>query len=114
MPKAAVTIWHKPNCSTSRNALARLKAKGIAPEIYLYVEEKPSKTELEAVLKKLKLKPSELLRRKEPEAKALEGKTEAQILAAMAKNAILIERPLIISKKGAVIGRPIEALDAVI
>jgi arsenate reductase len=114
MPKSTVTIWHKPNCSTSRNALKRLKEKGIEPELYLYVDKKPSKAEIEALLKKLKLKPSQLLRRKEPEAKALEDATEAQILSAMAKNAILIERPVVIAKKGAVIARPIEQLDTVL
>lgn len=113
-PKPGVTIWHKPNCSTSRNALARLKQMGIAPAIYLYIDEHPSKSVIEALLKKLKLKPSQLLRRKEDDAKKLEGATEAQILTAMAKNPILIERPVVIGKKGAVIARPIEALDAVV
>jgi arsenate reductase len=114
MPKSAVTIWHKPNCSTSRNALKRLREKGVEPEIYFYVDEKPSKSAIEAVLKQLKLKPSQLLRRKDAEAKALEGATEAQILSAMAKNSMLIERPIVIGKKGAVIARPIEALDKVL
>jgi arsenate reductase len=111
---AAVTIWHKQTCSTSRNALKRLKDKGLAPDIYLYAEEKPSKAQIEAVLKKLKMKPSELLRRKEAAAKALEGASEAQILAAMAKNPILIERPIVITSKGAVLARPIEKLDALL
>lgn len=110
----AITIWHNPKCSTSRNALARLREKGVEPTIYLYVEEKPSKAEIEAVLAKLKLKPSELLRRRQPEAEALKGASEAQILAAMAKTPILIERPIVIGKKGAVLARPIETLDAVL
>lgn len=113
-PKSEITIWHKPNCSTSRNALARLKQMGIEPNVYLYIDEHPSKSVIEALLKKLKLKPSQLLRRKEEEAKTLAGATEAQILAAMAKNPILIERPVVIGKKGAVIARPIETLDAVV
>lgn len=109
-----VTIWHNPKCSTSRNALARLREKGVEPDIYLYVEEKPSKAEIEAVLKKAGLKPSELLRRKQPEAEKLKGAAEAQILAAMVKAPILIERPVVIGKKAAVLARPIEKLDAVI
>lgn len=110
----AVTIWHNPKCGTSRNALARLREKGIEPEIYLYVEEKPSKAEIEAVLSRLKLRPSEVLRRRQPEAEALEGASEAQILAAMTKNAILIERPIVIGRKGAVLARPIEKLDDIL
>lgn len=110
----AITIWHNPKCGTSRNALARLREKGVEPEIYLYLEEKPSKAEIEAVLSKLKLKPSELLRRRQPEADALEGASEAQMLAAMVKTPILIQRPIVIGKKGAVLARPIEKLGAVL
>jgi arsenate reductase len=109
-----VTIWHNPKCSTSRNALARLREKGIEPEIYLYVEEKPGKAEIEAVLKKTGLRASELLRRKQPEAAELAGATEAQVVSAMVKQPILIERPIVIGKKGAVLARPIEKLDAVV
>ncbi len=105
------TIWHKPNCSTSAYVLKRLREAGIEPEIYLYMEEKPGKAELEAVLKKLKLKPSELLRKKEDEAKPLIGKTEAQILAAMAKNPILIERPIVIHGRKAILARPKERVE---
>jgi arsenate reductase len=110
----SVTIWHNPKCGTSRSALARLREKGVEPTIYLYVEEKPSKAEIEAVLRKLKRRPSELLRRRQPEADALEGASETQILAAMVKTPILIQRPIVIGKKGAVLARPIETLDAVL
>ncbi|MGE3302448.1 MAG: arsenate reductase (glutaredoxin) [Hyphomonadaceae bacterium] len=111
---AKVTIWHNPKCSTSRNALARLREKGIEPAIYLYAEEKPAKAEIEAMLKKLGVTASALLRRKQEEAKALAGATDAQILAAMAQDAMLIERPIVIGPKGAVLARPIEKLDAVL
>jgi arsenate reductase len=94
--------------------LARLRDKGIEPDIYLYVQEKPGKAEIEAVLKKTGLKASELLRRKQPEAAELAGATEAQILAAMARQPILIERPVVIGRRGAVLARPIEKLDAVV
>ncbi|MEZ5936858.1 MAG: arsenate reductase (glutaredoxin) [Hyphomonadaceae bacterium] len=114
---AKVTIWHNPSCSTSRKTLALLKEKGVEPEIYLYLEEKPSADEIKAVLKKLKMKPSQLLRAKEPQAKDLgltSGADEDAILAAMADNSRLIERPVIITPKGAVIARPIESVEDVL
>jgi arsenate reductase (glutaredoxin) len=105
------TIWHKPNCSTSLYVLRRLREAGIEPQIYLYLEERPTKAEIEAVLKKLKLKPSDLLRSKEPEAAELADASDAKILAAMVKHPILIERPIVISKKGAILVRPKERIE---
>lgn len=105
------TIWHKPNCSTSAYVLKRLREGGIEPDIYLYMEKKPSKAEIEAVLKKLKLKPSDLLRKKEEDAKPLLGASEENILAAMAKNPILIERPIVIHGRKAILARPKERVE---
>lgn len=108
------TIWHKPNCSTSAYVLKRLRDAGIEPEIYLYMDEHPGKAEIEAVLKKLKLKPSQLLRTKEPDAKALIGASEAKILAAMTKNPVLIERPIVIAGRKAIVVRPKERVEELI
>jgi arsenate reductase len=85
-----------------------LRERGVEPTIYLYLQERPGKAEIEAVLKKLKLKPSELLRGREPAAGELQGAAEAKILAAMAADPILIQRPIVISSKGAVLARPPE------
>lgn len=113
-----VVIWHNPSCGSSRNALAYLKDKGVEPSIYLYLKEKPSKTEIEAVLTRLNLPPSGLLRPKQPEGEAAgvyaAGVSEADILGAMAAEAILIQRPIVLTKKGAVIARPKEKIDAVL
>ena len=113
-----VVIWHNPSCGSSRNALAYLKDKGVEPSIYLYLKEKPSKTEIEAVLKRLNLPPSGLLRPKQPEGETVGvyevGVSEADILNAMAAEPILIQRPIVLTKKGAVIARPKEKIDAVL
>jgi arsenate reductase len=112
-----VTIWHNPACGTSRNALKLLKDRGLEPDIYLYLEARPTKAAIEAVLKQLKLKPSELLRAREPLAEELglkvAGASEVKILAAMATHPILIQRPIVLTGKGAVLARPPErALEA--
>jgi len=100
----ALTLWHNPRCSTSRRAVELLEAAGAEFDIRLYLQDPPSRAELAA----LGLPASRLLRRKDaPEAAEF---TEAQILDLLAANPKLIERPILISPKGAVIGRPPEQL----
>jgi arsenate reductase len=115
---AAVTLWHKPNCSTSLAALAMLKERGIRPALFLYLEEKPDARALRAILRKLNLPPSGLLRRKEPLAEELglldRDAAEDDILAAMAAHPILIERPIVVTLSAAVIARPLERMDEVL
>lgn len=113
-----VTVWHNPGCGSSKNAVEYLQAKGIAPDVYLYLKEKPGKKEIEAVLKQLKAKPSELLRPKEALGEELglygDGVDEKKILEAMAANAKLIQRPVVITEKGAVVARPKTRIDEVL
>lgn len=112
-----IKVWHNPNCGSSRNALAYLQEKGIEPEVYLYLKEQPGKAEIDAVLQALSMKPSQLLRPKEAlgaELGLYDGASDKQILAAMAEHARLIQRPIVISKKGAVIARPKEKIDAIL
>jgi len=109
---AAVTIWHNPRCSKSRAALALIRERGIEPAIRLYLQDPPTEAELAEALKALEIGPAALLRRSEPEfrALALASATEPQILAAMAAHPKLIERPVVFTGKGAAIGRPTEAI----
>ncbi len=107
-----VTIYHNPRCSKSRQTLALLEAKGIAPNIVEYLKGPPSAAELKAVLKKLGLKPRDLLRASEPRYLELGLKerelTDDALIALMVKNPILIERPIVVSGNKAAIGRPPE------
>jgi arsenate reductase (glutaredoxin) len=112
-----VVIWHNPGCGSSKNALEYLREKGVEPEVYLYLKEKPGAAALRQVLKQLKLKPSDLLRPKEAlgEELGLYGSTdEDAILAAMAEHSKLIQRPIVITPKGAVIARPKSRIDEVL
>jgi len=107
----AVEIWHNPRCSKSRAALAYLEAKGVTPEVRLYLKDGPSQEELRAMLMALGLPASALLRK---EGAALKGEAENVIVAAMAVDPALIERPVIRNGSRAVIGRPAEAIDAIL
>lgn len=108
---STVSIWHNPRCSKSRNALALLEEKGVEAEIVKYLDTPPNKEELAAMLKMLGLSARELMRTKEEIYKTLDLKNESdenKLIAAMAENPKLIERPIVIKDGKAAIGRPIE------
>ncbi|WP_281953657.1 arsenate reductase (glutaredoxin) [Pseudophaeobacter arcticus] len=117
-----ITYWHNPRCSKSRAGLALFEAKGLAPQVRLYLQDGPSLDELKALQAALGLSAIKMMRRGEKIFKELdlhEDSPEAELLDAMVAHPILIERPIAIKKdaiKGdeAVIGRPTEALEALI
>lgn len=107
-----ITIYHNPRCSKSRATLHLLEARGLKPKIVEYLKTPPSAAELKAILKKLGMKPRDLLRKGEPVYAELGLKdcqlSDDQLIALMVKNPILIERPIVISGGKAAIGRPPE------
>lgn len=109
-----ITIWHNPRCSKSRNALNLLEEKNIDANVVKYLDETPSKDELKDILSKLNMTAQELMRKGEDVYKELDLKNETneeKLLDAMIENPKLIERPVIIRGKKAVIARPIENLE---
>ena len=102
------TIWHNPRCSKSREALAILEEAGADVTVVKYLEAPPSAAELKALYDRAGMTPREGLRTAEAGAKALAGADDDAILAAMAADPILIERPLVSTDKGVVLGRPPE------
>ena len=109
-----VTIWHNPRCSKSRQTLALIRDKGIEPTIVEYLKTPPDAATLKATLKKLGLKPRDLLRRTEAAYKARglgdTGLSDDAIVAAMVEEPVLIERPVVMSGDKAALGRPPEAV----
>ena len=96
----SVTIYHNPNCGTSRKVLGWLKEKGVAPKVVEYLKTPLDEAGLKALLKKLKVGPRDILRRK--------GDAFEALIKAMAKTPVLIERPIVVGPKGAVLCRPPE------
>lgn len=112
-----IIIWHNQKCSKSRAALAYLEKKEIIPTIIKYLDETPSENEIRNVLKFLDIKASQLLRTKEDVYKKLELKDEInedKLIKVMFENPELIERPIIINGKKAVIARPLENIDKIV
>ena len=104
-------IYHNPRCQKSRLSLALLQENGVEPTIRLYLEEVPTEKELKAVLKKLKMKAADLVRKSEKIFKEqFKGRelSEQEWVEAMIEYPKLIERPIVLSGSRAVIGRPPE------
>ncbi len=106
------TIYHNPRCSKSRQTLELLKENNIEPEIILYLENPPSEEKLTELIDLLGINPRDLLRKGEEEYKAHNLRDESikgeDIIKIMTENPKLIERPIVISKNKAIIGRPPE------
>ena len=104
------TIYHNPNCGTSRKTLEILKDFGADLTVIEYLKSPPDKVELKRLYERAGISPREGLRAKEPLARDLdlvEGHvSEDAILDAMVENPILIERPLVETDKGVRLCRP--------
>lgn len=106
----SVILYHNPKCSTSRNALALLREQGVEPTVVEYLKTGWDRETLQRLASKMGVGLSGLLRKKEADAKALldAGADDEAVLAAAIAQPILIERPIVETDKGAVIGRPVE------
>ena len=108
------TIYHNPRCSKSRQTLALLDERGIAPRVVDYLKTPPSAAELKTILKQLGLRPRDLMRKGEPLYAELGLKDrdldDDALIALMVANPILIERPIVVSGSKAAIGRPPESV----
>src|SRR5262245_25304583 len=107
---AVVTIWHNPNCSTSKAALATAEELGADVEVRRYLKDSPSRDELLAVLGALEDEPSALVRRDrrftELGLSDTDVATAEQVATVLAANPALIQRPVLIAGDEAIIGRP--------
>lgn len=107
-------IFHNPKCGTSRNTLAIMKASGENPEVIEYLKTPPSRDYLVELLAKINLSPRELLRSKEPvnDELGLDNPelSDDQIIDAMIAYPILINRPIVVTNKGAALCRPSERI----
>lgn len=108
---ASVTIWHNPRCSKSRATLSLLEQHGLQPVVVEYLKTPPSADDIKTTLKKLHMTARDLMRKGEPvykELKLADETSDDKLIAAMAKNPVLIERPIVFFGKRAALGRPPE------
>ncbi|RKZ77853.1 MAG: arsenate reductase (glutaredoxin) [Gammaproteobacteria bacterium] len=111
---SAISIYHNPRCSKSRQTLALLEQQGVKPEIVEYLKTPPTADELDTILGQLGINARELLRKTEAIYKELnladKTLTDQQLIQAMCEHPKLIERPIVIHNGKAKVGRPPEAV----
>jgi arsenate reductase len=110
----AVTIYHNPNCGTSRNALELIRNAGIQPTVIEYLKTPPDRATLVDLLKRMNLRPRELLREKgTPYGElglAASHWTDDELIDQMLAHPILINRPIVVTSWGAKLCRPSETV----
>ena len=118
-PARKFVIYHNPRCTKSREALERLRKAGVEPKIVEYLKSPIPAADLDRLMKLMDIKPEQLVRRDEVRFLDLEldktpPKTRAGWVKILADNPVLIQRPIITDGTRAVLGRPPEAIDALL
>jgi len=107
-----VLIYHNPACGTSRNTLALLRDKGIEPTVVEYLKTGWTKAQLQELLKTMDASARDILRVRGTQAHELgltdPAASDAALIAAMILDPILVERPIVVTPKGAAVCRPAE------
>ena len=112
-----IQIYHNSRCGKSRDCLLFITETGKKFEVIKYLEDIPTFDELTNIIKKLDIKPIDLIRKKEKiwiENFKNSTMTDEEIILAMVANPILIERPIVIDGKKAVIARPFEKMNTIL
>jgi arsenate reductase len=110
------TLYYNPRCGKSRQTLELLRERGIEPAIIEYLKTPPDAAELRRILGLLGLTPRQLLRKREAAEAGLDDATlsDDELVAGMVANPITIERPILVTAKRAALGRPPEAVLALL
>ena len=107
-----LTIYHNPRCRKSRQTLELIRSKGIEPNIVLYLEDIPSEEDITDALRMLGMKPLDIIRKNEDEFKdhfaGADELPDEQLIELMRLYPKVIERPIVVNRGKAVIGRPPE------
>ena len=110
----SITIHHNPDCGTSRNTLAMIRAAGYEPVIVQYLQTGWTRPQLTALLSAMGMKPRDIMREKGTPAAALglldAAVSDDQILDAMIAHPVLVNRPIVVTPRGTKLCRPSEAV----
>jgi arsenate reductase len=105
-----ITIYHNPKCSNSRAALEIIRAGGHIPRVVEYLKTPLSKDEIKALAEQIAVPVRQIVREKEPvyAELGLEGAEDDRLAEAVAEHPILLNRPIVVTDKGAKLCRPPE------
>ncbi|MEN3795448.1 glutaredoxin-dependent arsenate reductase [Aeromonas caviae] len=111
---SAITLYHNPECGTSRNTLALIRNNGVEPTIIYYLETPPSRDELVALIAAMGMPVRDLLRKNVPPYEALglaeDRFSDDELIDAMLAHPILINRPIVVTPLGTRLCRPSEVV----
>ena len=114
----SLTIYHNPNCMTSRNVLRLLRDAGLAPQVVDYLKTPPTRARMQELLAAMGMTPRDILRRSGTPYDELglddPALTDDQILDALEAHPILMQRPIVASDKGVRLCRPLERLHEIV
>lgn len=109
-----ITIYHNPECGTSRNTLAMIRNSGVEPHVVEYLKTPPSRSLLQQLVERMGVSVRDILREKGTPYGDLglgdPGLTDEQLLDAIEAHPILINRPIVITPKGVKLCRPSETV----
>jgi arsenate reductase len=109
---SAITIYHNPECGTSRNTLELIRNSGVEPTVIHYLETPPSRDELVALIVAMGMPVRALLRQNVPPYEALglaeDSFSDDALIDAMLAHPILINRPIVVTPLGTKLCRPSE------
>jgi len=109
---SAVTIYHNPDCGTSRNALAMIRQSGVEPAVIEYLKAPPSRAAIAGLIADAGLSVREALRRKDTPFDALglddPALSDERLLDAIEAHPILLNRPFVVTPIGTKLCRPSE------
>ncbi|MFT3899300.1 MAG: arsenate reductase (glutaredoxin) [Gordonia sp. (in: high G+C Gram-positive bacteria)] len=110
------TIYHNPKCSTSRKTLDKLRDAGLEPTVVKYLDEGWTRDQLAALFADAGLTPAQAARKREALYKELNlaEASDDEILDAMVAHPVLVERPFVVTDKGARLARPIDSVDEIL
>lgn len=111
---SAITIYHNPECGTSRNTLALIRNSGVEPTVIHYLETPPSRDQLVALIAAMCMPVRDLLRKNVPPYEALDlaedSFSDDELIDAMLAHPILINRPIVVTLLGTKLCRPSEVV----
>ncbi|MBM0417545.1 glutaredoxin-dependent arsenate reductase [Aeromonas veronii] len=114
MQMSAITIYHNPECGTSRNTLELIRNSGVEPTVIHYLETPPSRDQLVALIAAMAMPVRDLLRKNVPPYEALglaeDRFSDDELIDAMLAHPILINRPIVVTPLGTKLCRPSEVV----
>jgi arsenate reductase len=109
-----ITIYHNPNCGTSRNVLALIRGAGFEPTVIEYLKAPPDRATLESLIAGMRIRPRDLLREKGTPYAELgldqDRWSDAQLIDQMLAHPLLINRPIVVTPRGVKLCRPSETV----